>query len=68
MNKPMKAAAKPMKGAAKPMSYQKGGMVKQAAVMPMSYEKGGMVKKSAHKMPDGKMMPGAKHGAAKGKK
>lgn len=64
MNKPMKAAVKPMKGAAKPMSYQKGGMVKE----PMSYEKGGMVKKSAHKMPDGKMMPGAKHGAAKGKK
>jgi hypothetical protein len=52
MNKPMKAAAKPMKGAATPMSYKKGGMVKKAM----------------HNMPDGKMMPGAKHGAAKGKK
>jgi hypothetical protein len=31
---------------------------------PMSYKKGGMVKQPMHKMPGGKMMPGAKHGAA----
>lgn len=30
---------------------------------PMSYKKGGMVK-PMHKMPGGKMMPGATHGAA----
>lgn len=47
----------------KPMSYKKGGMVKK----PMSYKAGGMVKQPMHKMPDGKMMPGAKHGAAKPK-
>jgi len=48
----------------KPMSYKKGGMVKK----PMSYEKGGMVEKSPmHKMPSGKMMPGAKHGSGKAK-
>lgn len=47
-----------------PMSYKKGGMVKK----PMSYEKGGMVEKSPmHKMPNGKMMPGAKHGSGKAK-
>ena len=43
----------------KPMSYKKGGMVKK----PMSYAKGGMVEKPMHKMPNGKMMPGAKHGS-----
>lgn len=50
----------------KPKSMAKGGMVKK----PMSYEKGGMVKKPMpmHKMPNGKMMPGAKHGASKAKK
>lgn len=49
----------------KPMSYKKGGMVKE----PMAYMKGGMVEKSPmHKMPNGKMMPGAKHSAAKTKK
>lgn len=48
----------------KPMSYKKGGMVEK----PMSYKKGGMVKPAMHKMPDGKMMPGAKHGATKPKK
>jgi hypothetical protein len=55
---------KDKKPAAKPMAYKKGGMVKK----PMSYEKGGMVPKAMHKMPDGKMMPGAKHGSTKSKK
>jgi hypothetical protein len=41
------------KPAAKPMAYKEGGMVKKpgAKQMPM------------HKMPNGKMMPGAMHGA-----
>lgn len=47
-------------------------MKKPAAKKPMSYEKGGMVKKPGakpmHKMPNGKMMPGAMHGSAKAKK
>lgn len=44
------------------------GMMKDKKPMkPMSYEKGGMVKQPMHKMPDGKMMPGAKHGVAKPK-
>lgn len=47
----------------KPMSYKAGGMVKK----PMSYKAGGMVKQPMHKMPDGKMMPGAKHGSPKAK-
>lgn len=47
----------------KPMSYKKGGMVKK----PMAYKAGGMVKAPMHKMPNGKMMPGAKHGSAKAK-
>jgi hypothetical protein len=52
------------KPAAMPMAYKKGGAVKK----PMPYEKGGMVPKAMHKMPDGKMMPGGKHGSAKTKK
>lgn len=44
---------KPMKS----MSYKDGGMTKKAGSKPMPM----------HKMPNGKMMPGAKHGA-KGKK
>lgn len=52
------------KSAAKPMGYKKGGMVKK----PMGYKEGGMVPKGMHRMPDGKMMAGAKHGSAKTKK
>ena len=52
------------KPAAMPMAYKKGGMVKK----PMSYEKGGMVPKAMQKMPNGKMMAGAKSGSAKTKK
>lgn len=41
---------------------------KKPVEKPMSYKKGGMVKPPMHKMPNGKMMPGAKHGATKPKK
>jgi hypothetical protein len=47
-----------------------GMMMKQkkSDTKPMSYKKGGMVGKPMHKMPDGKMMTGAKHGSSKAKK
>jgi hypothetical protein len=40
---------------------------KKPAAKPMSYKKGGMVGQPMHKMPGGKMMPGAKHGSTKSK-
>jgi hypothetical protein len=41
---------------------------KKPAAKPMSYKKGGMVRPPMHKMPNGKMMPGAKHGATKARR